>query len=76
MPLSPIEIAKIRRDAKLEALAEFERQIKTYYSYIRGNTYAGLVAYHVGVKADEYRERIEREYEREAKENGSAGGGA
>lgn len=58
-----IDIAKIIRDAKLEALAEFERRIKGYYGYIRGNTYAGLVAYHVGVKADEFREEIQREYE-------------
>lgn len=57
-----VDIAKIRREAKLEALAEFEKRIKNYYSFVRGNTYAGLVAYHVGVKADEYREEIEREY--------------
>lgn len=62
MTPSPIDIAKIRRDAKLEALAEFEKRIKNYYSFVRGNTYAGLVAYHVGVKADEFREEIEREY--------------
>lgn len=63
MTPSEIDIAKIRRDAKLEALAEFERRIKKYYSFVRGNTYAGLVAYHVGVKAEEYREEIIREYE-------------
>ncbi|MBR3680603.1 MAG: hypothetical protein IKL79_01200 [Clostridia bacterium] len=62
MTPSEIDIAKIRRDAKLEALAEFERRIKLYYNTIRGGTYAALVSYHVGVKAEEYREEIEREY--------------
>ena len=64
--MTPEEIAKIRRDAKLEAVAEFERRIKNYYTYLRGNTYAGIVAHHVGVKADEYKEEIFDEYEREA----------
>lgn len=70
--MTPNEKAKIRREAKLEALAEFERQIKEYYTILRGNTYAGLVAYHVGIKADEYRERIDREYEQETKEDSPA----
>lgn len=66
MPQSEVDIAKIRREAKLEALAEFERRIKAYYHNLHGGTYAGLVAYHVGVKADEYKEEIVDEYEREA----------
>ena len=64
---SQSDIAEIRREAKLEAVAEMERRIKSYYNALNGNTYAGLVAYHVGIKADEYREEIEKEYDTECK---------
>lgn len=56
------ELAKIIYEAKLEMLAEFESKIKRYYNIVRGGTPAALVAYHVGVVADEIREKMEDEF--------------
>ena len=60
------EIAAIRRNAKLEAVAEMERRMRKYYDNVKGGTHAGAVGYFIGLKADEYRKEIEDEYESEA----------
>lgn len=62
----PNEIAAIRRNAKLEAVAEMEQRIRKYYDNVKGGTHAGAVGYFIGLKADEYRKDIEDEYESEA----------
>ncbi len=56
------EKAKMIFEAKIEMLAEFEKKIKAYYNWLKGGTPAALVAYHVGVVADEIREKMEDEY--------------
>ena len=39
--------------SKAEVINDFAERIKCYYNHLKGNTYAGLVAYHVGIVAEE-----------------------
>ena len=57
------EIDKIKYEAKLEMLEYFAERIKRYYNFVQGGTPAALVAYHVGVVAEDIKAEMEREYD-------------